>query len=92
MEEYLRVDELSSRIKFSRQSIYNLIYKKTFIMGKHYFKPTPKKILFKWSEVRAWIEGSSNTKNETPVDEPAKKNPYEHTQSAQNTPKKSINI
>jgi len=92
MEEYLTVDELSSRIKFSRQSLYNLIYKKTFIMGKHYFKPTPKKILFKWSEVQEWIEGASNTSHETPLDEPATKNPYEHTQSAQNTPKSSINI
>ena len=55
MEEYLTVKELSEKIKFSRQSLYNLIHKGTFILGKHYLKPTPKKVLFKWSEIRAWI-------------------------------------
>jgi len=92
MEEYLTVDELSSKIKFSKQSLYNLIYKKTYIMGKHYFKPTPKKILFKWSEIQAWIERPSNTNNETFVDEPTIKNPDNQTQPAQDTPKSSINI
>ena len=38
MEEYLTVTELSARIKFSRQTLYNLIYKGTFIIGKHYLK------------------------------------------------------
>lgn len=55
MEEYLTVQEISDRIKFSKQSIYNLIYKKKFILGKHYLKPTPKKILFVWSEVEKWL-------------------------------------
>lgn len=55
MEEYLTVDELSARIKFSKQSLYNLIHKGTFMLGKHYLKPTPKKILFKWTEIRAWM-------------------------------------
>ena len=95
MEEYLTVDELSSKIKFSRQSLYNLIYKKTFILGKHYFKPTPKKILFKWSEIQAWIERPSNTNNETLINESAQKSPYDQKpkgQPAQDTPKSSINI
>jgi len=55
MEEYLTVNELSVRIKFSKQSFYNLIHKGTFVLGKHYLKPTPKKVLFKWSEIRLWI-------------------------------------
>jgi hypothetical protein len=55
MEEYLTVDELGARIKFSRQSLYNLIHRGTFILGKHYLKPTPKKILFKWSEIKVWM-------------------------------------
>ena len=55
MEEYLTVKELSDKIKFSKQSLYNLIHKGTFILGKHYLKPTPKKVLFKWSEIRAWM-------------------------------------
>ena len=92
MEEYLTVDELSSKIKFSKQSLYNLIYKKTFIMGKHYFKPTPKKILFKWSEIQAWIERPSNSNDEAIINEFAPKNPDNQTQPAKNTPKSSINI
>lgn len=55
MEEYLTVKELSSRIKFSKQSLYNIIHKGGFILGKHYLKPTPKKILFKWSEIQTWM-------------------------------------
>jgi len=54
-EEYLTVPELSARIKFSRQTLYNLIHKRTFVLGKHFLKPTPKKILFKWSEIRSWL-------------------------------------
>ena len=65
MEEYLTIDELSSRIKFSRQSLYNLIYKGTFILGKHYLKPTRKKILFKWSEILNWLGDTSGLKTQS---------------------------
>ena len=61
MEEYLTVKELSARIKFSRQTLYNLIHKGTFILGKHYLKPTPKKVLFKWSEIMAWMAMDSHS-------------------------------
>jgi len=60
MEEFITVKELSSRIKFSKQTIYNLICENVFVLGKHYLKPRPKKILFKWSEVEAWMGESSN--------------------------------
>ena len=92
MEEYVTVDELSSKIKFSKQSIYNLIYKKIFILGKHYFKPTPKKILFKWSEIQTWVERSSDCVDEAITNEPAPKDPVVQTQPAKDTPKSSINI
>jgi len=92
MEEYLTVDELSSRIKFSKQSLYNLIYKKTFIIGKHYFKPTPKKILFKWSEIQTWIERPPRADDQTLVNESTRKTPCNQGRPAQNTPKSSINI
>ncbi len=59
MEDFLTVKELSEHIKFSRQTLYNLIYKKKFIKGKHYVKPSPKKVLFKWSEIEKWLEDSS---------------------------------
>ena len=67
MEEYLTVAELSKRIKFSKQSIYNLINKKIFIMGKHYLKPRPKKILFMWSGVMAWMEHRADPVSEEPT-------------------------
>ena len=63
MEEYLTVIELSSRIKFSKQSLYNLIHKGTLIRGKHYLKPTPKKVLFKWLAIRDWMGDSFSIDN-----------------------------
>ena len=62
MEEYLTVKELSDRIKFSKQTLYNFINKKTFDLNKHYVKPTPKKILFKWSEIKKWIGAAIRNK------------------------------
>lgn len=62
-EEYLTVAELSERIKFSKQTIYNLISQKVFEINKHFIKPRPKKILFIWAEVKAWMEGSSESHN-----------------------------
>ena len=64
-EEYLTVPELSARIKFSRQTLYNLIHKRIFVLGKHFLKPTPKKILFKWSEIRSWM-GETGASEVTP--------------------------
>ena len=57
MEQYLTVRELSERLKLARQTIYNMIHKRDFILNRHYFKPTPKKILFKWSAMKNWLEG-----------------------------------
>ena len=63
VEEYLTVRELSQRIKLSKQTIYNFIHDKKFTIGKHYLKPTPKKILFKWSQIEVWLgETSANHK------------------------------
>ena len=62
-EEYLTVEELAGRIKFSRQSIYNLIFKREFILNEHYLKPRPKKILFKWSAIKAWMEKAPSKPN-----------------------------
>ena len=63
MEEYLTATELAVRIKFSRQTLYNLIYKGSFVLGKHYLKPTPKKLLFKWSEIQKWMGDSEDLDN-----------------------------
>ena len=61
--EYLTVDELSKRIKFSKQSIYNLVSKGVFVIQHHYLKPRPKKILFKWPAVLEWMENASPKAN-----------------------------
>jgi hypothetical protein len=84
MEEYVTVQELGERIKFSKQSIYNLIYLKKFILGVQYLKPTPKKILFVWSEVEKWLRQS--------IDEPAESEaPNRPDQTEQNQPRKKQN-
>lgn len=57
-DEYITVRELSGRIKLARQTIYNMIYKNIFVLNHHYFKPSPKKILFKWSAVKIWLKGN----------------------------------
>lgn len=62
MEEYLTVRELSARIKMAPQTVYNKIASKKqqeFILGIHYIKPSPKKILFKWSEIEKWMSKKS---------------------------------
>jgi excisionase family DNA binding protein len=55
MEEYLTTRELCSRIKYSRQSIYNMIHSGALVLGIHYVKPSRKKLLFKWSAMKAWL-------------------------------------
>ena len=64
VEEYLTVKELSEKIKFSKQSLYNLIHRGTFVLGKHYLKPTPKKVLFKWVEIQEWMGESIHSKQD----------------------------
>lgn len=59
-EQYLTIDELSARIKYSKQSIYNLIHRKVLMQQTHFFKPTPKKLLFKWSAIQDWVEGKAS--------------------------------
>jgi predicted DNA-binding transcriptional regulator AlpA len=70
-EEYLTIPELAERIKFSPQTIYNMISAGRFAKGIHYFKPSAKKVLFLWPAVRAWIErndmGNTNEIDRTKV-------------------------
>jgi hypothetical protein len=42
-EEYLTVTQLAARIKFSPQTIYNMISSEKFVKGKHYIKPSPER-------------------------------------------------
>lgn len=93
MEEYLTVMELSQRIKLARQTIYNLIYKNVFILNHHYLKPTPKKVLFKWSAILAWMEGNINGGEGLAAEiSPAEKVPSEKVNKLLNQQKCLINI
>ena len=33
-----------------------MIHKGDFVKGRHYIKPRPKKVLFLWSAILAWLE------------------------------------
>jgi len=43
----------------SKQTIYNRIHGGKFTIGKHFVKPTPKKILFRWSQIEVWLGETS---------------------------------
>lgn len=59
-EEYLTVAELAERIKFSRQTLYNMISTQKFVLNVHYNKPTRRKVVFIWSAVRKWMENGGD--------------------------------
>ena len=64
MEEYLTTNELSQRIKMTPGTIRNLVCKGKLVNGVHYIKPTSRKLLFIWSEIKAWLHGNGG--NESP--------------------------
>ena len=80
-EQYLTIDDLSVRIRYSRQSIYNLIHKNILIRNKHYFKPTPKKLLFKWAAIQEWVEGKVPDVTDTVTDSMPTPAPPPHTEA-----------
>ena len=60
MEEYLTTKELSGRIKLAPGTIRNLVWKKVFQENVHFLRPTPRKILFMWSRIEAWLHSKEN--------------------------------
>jgi hypothetical protein len=60
MEEYLTTAELSERIKMAKGTIRNLVCRKEFKENIHYLKPTPRKLLFVWSQVHEWMYRNSS--------------------------------
>jgi len=56
-KEYLSLEELVERIPYRPQTIRNLMCQGVLREGVHYFKPTQRKVVFKWSAIRRWIEG-----------------------------------
>lgn len=59
MEEYLTTKELSQRIKMAPGSIRNLVWRNQLEQNVHYVKPTPKKLLFVWSQIEKWLYGDA---------------------------------
>jgi hypothetical protein len=55
MMEYLTTTELSHRIKMAPGTIRNLVWKGELEENVHYVKPTPRKLLFVWSAIEAWL-------------------------------------
>jgi predicted DNA-binding transcriptional regulator AlpA len=72
-EKYLTTKELSALIKYGQQTIYNLIHDKKLVKGIHYVKPTPKKLLFRWSEMQAWLGEVPSEAGQILVDESQRK-------------------
>lgn len=65
MDEYIPITEFCKLTGYKKQTVYNKIYRKELELGKHYVKPSRKKILFKRAPIRKWLEGGSSpaTKN-----------------------------
>lgn len=67
MDEYMSMTEFCKLTGYKQQTVYNKIYRREFQFGKHYIKPTRKKILFKREEIRRWLEGESISTPESPI-------------------------
>ena len=66
MEESLTTSELSTRIKMAPGKIRNLVWKKELKENVHYLRPTPRKILFVWSQVQEWLYSKPSMDIEKP--------------------------
>ena len=69
MDEYLTVEELSKKIKYSKRTLYNYINLNKFIKGVHYIKPSRKKILFIWPAIKEWLGDTTCLSNPTALNE-----------------------
>lgn len=55
-KEYLCLEELCNQIPYRPQTVRNLMSQGVLLEGVHYFKPTSRRVVFKWSAMRRWIE------------------------------------
>ncbi len=55
-EEYLSVRQLCERIPYKEQTVRNLMTQGVLKRDIHYVKPRGR-VMFKWSVMRAWLEG-----------------------------------
>lgn len=61
-KEYLSLKELVALIPYQPQTIYNWIYTGVWQSGVHYFKPTPRKLIFHYPTIKRWVEGQNIAK------------------------------
>lgn len=66
-EVYLSARQLSQRIPYSRQSIYNMIHNGTLVEGEHFTRKGGRPIFF-WSKVERWLR-SAEPRYEEPMPE-----------------------
>lgn len=55
-KEYLSLEELCQRIPYRPQTIRNLMTQGVLLEGVHYFKPTSRRVVFKWAAIKNWVE------------------------------------
>lgn len=58
-KEYLSLKELVQLIPYQPQTIYNWINAGMWRSGVHYFKPTPRKLIFHYPTIKRWVEGKN---------------------------------
>ena len=64
-KEYLFLNELVQLIPYKPQTIYNWISARVWQSGVHYFKPTPRKLIFHYPTIKRWVEGQNIGKGNT---------------------------
>ncbi|WP_028314663.1 helix-turn-helix transcriptional regulator [Desulfatibacillum aliphaticivorans] len=69
MEELLTVRQLAKLTGYAEQTVYNKVSKGEFILGRHYYKPTRKKVLFIRAAIQEWLINGSTHKAPGPKKE-----------------------
>lgn len=64
-KDYLSLKELVALIPYKAQTIYNWISAGVWQSGVHYFKPTPRKLIFHYPTIKRWVEGQTLGKGHT---------------------------
>jgi predicted DNA-binding transcriptional regulator AlpA len=95
MTKYIGTKEASRLTGYSIQTVYNKIHKGAFVEGLHYFKPTPRKILFSRDAIINWVEGKARLiTSENPSEASTNTSTDQHTIKAtkKHSPNNYINI
>lgn len=58
--EYLSVAQLAELTPWSPQAIRTLVSRGRLRQGEHYFKPLGTRLIFKWSAIQQFIEGTNS--------------------------------